>query len=212
MSENPDKTPGARAGTPNDVPGPAPEAGLPGTAAEPPPELPSPTPEERVATLENEKAELHDRMLRIAAEFDNWKKRSRKEMSDTETRSKEQVLRELLEIIDNLERATASWADNGDIDPRAVRDGVDLVLRQFRGKLERFQVKPVDSKGMAFDPRVHEAISQIPTADVKPGTVVSELQKGYMIGERLLRPAMVVVASAPPSSVPVAGEPGKGDA
>lgn len=115
MSEKPDKTPGARAGTPNDVPGPAPEAGLPGTAAEPPPELPSPTPEERVATLENEKAELHDRMLRIAAEFDNWKKRSRKEMSDTETRSKEQVLREFLEIIDNLERATASWADNGDI-------------------------------------------------------------------------------------------------
>ena len=97
MSEKPDKTPGARASTPNDVPGPAPEAGLPGTAAEPPPELPSPHPRGAVASLENEKAELHDRMLRIAAEFDNWKKRSRKEMSDTETRSKEQVLREFLE-------------------------------------------------------------------------------------------------------------------
>jgi molecular chaperone GrpE len=165
-------------------------------------ELPPPAPEQRVASLEAEKAELHDRMLRIAAEFDNWKKRSRKELTDGEARAKEQVLRDLLEVIDNLERATASWNEAKEIDPKAIRDGVDLVLRQFRSKLERYQVKPLEAKGVAFDPRFHEAISQVPAPDVKPGSVVHELQKGYMIGDRLLRPAMVVVAAAPPAPAP----------
>lgn len=180
----------------NDERGAAPKAEAP---AEPSPELPAPTPEERVASLEAEKAELHDRMLRIAAEFENWKKRSRKELSDGEARAKEQVLRDLLEVIDNLERATASWNEGKEIDPKAIREGVDLVLRQFRTKLERYQVKPLEAKGVPFDPRFHEAISQVPAPDAKPGSVVHELQKGYMIGDRLLRPAMVVVALAPPA-------------
>jgi molecular chaperone GrpE len=170
--------------------------------AEPAAELPPPTPEERVASLEAEKAELHDRMLRIAAEFENWKKRSRKELTDGEARAKEQVLRDLLEVIDNLERATASWTEGKEIEPKAIRDGVDLVLRQFRNKLERYQVKPLEAKGVAFDPRFHEAISQVPAPDAKPGSVVHELQKGYMIGDRLLRPAMVVVAAAAPAPAP----------
>ncbi len=178
----------------------------------PAPELPPPTPEERVASLEAEKAELHDRMLRIAAEFDNWKKRSRKELSDAEARAKEQVLRDLLEVIDNLERASTAWNDakeqGKDIDAKAIGDGVDLVLRQFRTKLDRYQVKALESKGVPFDPRFHEAISQMPSPDVKPGSVVHELQKGYMIGDRLLRPAMVVVAAAPPATA----EKGPGEA
>jgi len=157
-----------------------------------------------VALLETEKADLRDRMLRIAADFDNWKKRSRKELTDTEARSREQVLRDFLEIVDNLERATASLGEGKEADPKAIRDGVDLVLRQFRNKLERYQVKVVEAKGQPFDPRLHEAISQAPTPDAKPGSVLHELQKGYMIGERLLRPAMVVVAVAPPA--PAAAE------
>jgi molecular chaperone GrpE len=188
---------------------PASDAGTE-TAAEPVPELPPPTPEERVVALEAEKAELRDRMLRIAADFENWKKRSRKELSDGEARVKEQVLRDFLEIIDNLERATLSWQpgkeEGAQIDAKAIRDGVDLVLRQFRSKLERYQVKVVEAKGAAFDPRFHEAISQVPASDAKPGSVVHELQKGYMIGERLLRPAMVVVAAAPASPSPAATE------
>ena len=184
--------------------------------AESAPELPPPTPEQRMASLEAEKAELHDRMLRIAAEFDNWKKRSRKELTDSESRAKEQVLRDLLEVLDNLERATASWTESKEqgkeTDPKAIRDGVDLVLRQFRSKLERYQVKPLEAKGVAFDPRFHEAISQVPAPDAKPGSVVHELQKGYMIGDRLLRPAMVVVAVAPPSSAPAPAEKAAEDA
>jgi molecular chaperone GrpE len=199
MTENQDNTPAT------DQPAAAPNSeaaveGAPETA--PPPELPPPTPEERVTLLEAEKTELRDRMLRIAADFDNWKKRARKELADVEARSKEQVLRDFLEVVDNLERATASWTDGKEADPKAIRDGVDLVLRQSRSKLERYQVKPIESKGTPFDPRIHEAISQAPTPDAKPGSILHELQKGYLIGDRLLRPAMVVVAIAPPSSTP----------
>ncbi len=166
-----------------------------------------PTPEERIAILEVEKSEARDRMLRIAADFDNWKKRARKDQADGEMRAKESVLRDFLEIIDNLERATASWSEGKEGDAKSIRDGVDLVLRQFRSKLERYQVKSVEAAGLPFDPRMHEAISQVPTADVKPGSVLHELQKGYLIGDKLLRPAMVVVAAALPATKPQDSEP-----
>ena len=159
-----------------------------------------PSPAERVAALEAEKAELKDRMLRIAAEFDNYKKRTRKEMGEHEVKAREGVLREFLEIADNLERAVASWKEGEQKDVKSVQDGVDLVLRLFKSKLERHSVTAIVAKGQPFDPRVHDAISQAPSADVPPGTVLHELQKGYRVGERLLRPALVVVAKAPPAS------------
>jgi len=158
-----------------------------------------PTPEERVAALEAEKAEFRDRMLRIAADFDNWKKRARKDQADVEGRAREVVLRDFLEVADNLERAKASFGEGKQADATSVREGVELVLRQFRSKLERYQVRPVEALGQAFDPRYHEAIAQTPTTDVKPGSILHELQKGYLIGEKLLRPAMVVVAAPPPA-------------
>jgi Molecular chaperone GrpE (heat shock protein) len=176
-----------------------PEGAAPAPAAEPPA---PPSGEERIASLEAEKAEIKDRMLRIAADFDNWKKRARKDQSDGEMRAKESVLRDFLEIADNLERATASWVESKDSDAKSIRDGVELVLRQFRSKLERYQVKPIESLGLPFDPRFHEAVSQAPSAETKPGSVLHELQKGYLIGERLLRPAMVVVAAAAPTPAP----------
>ena len=173
--------------------------------------LPAPTPEERIALLEAEKAETKDRMLRIAADFENWKKRARKDQTDGESRAKEAVLRDFLEVVDNLERATASFADGKESDVKSVRDGVELVLRQFRSKLDRYQVKVVETLGQPFDPRLHEAISQAPSADAKPGSVLHELQKGYTIGERLLRPAMVVVATAAPAAKPADTNGDNGD-
>jgi molecular chaperone GrpE len=166
-----------------------------GESAEPPASAPAPagSPEERIATLEAEKTELRDRMLRIAAEFENWKKRSRKEQSDAEGKGRESVLKDVLEVMDNLERAVGA----GGTDAQAVLQGVNLVLRLFHSKLERHEVRPVEAQGKPFDPRLHDAISQVPSADVSPGTVLQELQKGYRIGERLLRPASVVVAVAP---------------
>jgi molecular chaperone GrpE len=168
------------------------------------------TPEDRVSALETEKNDLRDRMLRIAAEFENWKKRARREQTEAETKGRESVLRDMLEVIDNLERAIQSWT-TGPVDAQAIQQGVGLVLRQAQSKLDRHDVKPVEAKGKPFDPRVHDAISQVPSADVAPGTVLSELQRGYRIGDRLLRPASVVVAVSPPPGGDGAGKPAGGD-
>jgi len=199
MSENQEKPIDIDLTTPDEA---QPEAVPEGACTAPKPEPAPISSEERIALLEAEKSEIKDRMLRIAADFDNYKKRARKDQSDGEMRAKESVLRDILEIADNLERATASWRedkDGKDSDAKSIRDGVELVLRQFRSKLERYQVKAIESQGLPFDPRFHEAISQAPSAEAKPGSVLHELQKGYLIGDKLLRPAMVVVASAAPA-------------
>ena len=165
---------------------------------------PAPTDAERVAALTAERDEIKDRMLRIAAEFENAKKRARKEQDDAESKVREQVLRDMLDVIDNLERAVGAYGEGAPSaaaspaqDPAAVLKGVALVLRLFQSKLERYNVKPIAARGQPFDPRIHEAISRVETADVPPGAVAVELQRGYRIGERLLRPAMVSVATAP---------------
>src|SRR5206468_3708588 len=93
----------------------------------------------------------------------------------------------------------AAGADAGAIDGAAVLKGVSLVLRLLHQKLERNDVRPFDAQGQAFDPRVHEAISRVESADVPAGSVAGELQKGYKVGERLLRPALVSVSSGPKS-------------
>jgi molecular chaperone GrpE len=150
---------------------------------------------EQVQTLEKEKKDTYDRLLRAAADLDNFRKRTRKEIDDARFQAKEQTLKEILPGIDNLERAIA--AGSKEAGAQSVLEGVRLVLRQFQTALERADVKPFEAVGQPFDPARHEAISQIATAAYPPGTVAEELQKGYMIGSRLLRPALVAVAKAP---------------
>lgn len=162
-----------------------------------------PTPEARIATLEAEKGEMRERMLRIAADFDNWKKRARREQADAEVKGKESLLRDILEVADNLDRALGSMGDKPEA--QSIKEGVTLVSRLFAQKLERNDVKVVEAKGKPFDPRLHEAVARNPTADVPAGTVIEELQRGYMLGDRLIRPALVVVAVAPPSAQPADG-------
>jgi molecular chaperone GrpE len=180
---------------------PGPSPARPG---EPPPATSTPgtptTIEDRLAAVEAERNETRDRMLRIAAEFENYKKRMKRDQAEGEGKAREAVLRDMLEIIDNLERAVAASAGAGD--PKALQQGVELVLRLFQSKLERHDVRPFDAKGKPFDPRLHDAISQVASTELPPGSVVNEVQKGYKIGDRLLRPAMVAVASAPASRTP----------
>ncbi|HEX3906257.1 MAG TPA: nucleotide exchange factor GrpE [Polyangia bacterium] len=163
--------------------------------------LPPATPEDRAAALAVERDEMKDRMLRVAADFENWKKRARKEQSDAVNSAREAVLRDILEVVDNLERAAGAQAKagggDGVIDVAAVMKGVTLVLRLFQQKLERYEVKPFEVTGQPFDPRVHEAVSRIESAQVPAGAVAAELQKGYRVGERLLRPALVSVSTGP---------------
>jgi len=170
------------------------------------------SPAERIAALEAERDDFKDRMLRIAAEFENWKKRARKEQTDAENTARERVLRDMLEVADNLERATTAHAQstgNGSVDPAAVLKGVNLVLRLLKQKLERYEVRPFEAQGQPFDPRAHEAISRIEHPDVPAGAVAAELQKGYRIGDRLLRPAMVSVSTGPKAEGAARGEPNK---
>jgi molecular chaperone GrpE len=147
----------------------------------------APSLEQRLAALEAEKADL-----------DNYKKRIRNEMSEHETGTREAILSDFLEVADNLERAIASWERGGERNVKSIRDGVEMVLRLLRSKLARHSVTAIEAKGQPFDPRLHHAISQMSSNEVAPGAVLHEVQKGYRAGERLLRPATVVVASAPP--------------
>jgi len=151
---------------------------------------------EKVETLEREKKDTYERLLRTAADLDNFRKRTRKEIEDARIGAKEQALKEILPGIDNLERALAA-ASGREGGAEGVIEGVKLVLRQFLTALERLEVKAFESVGQAFDPSRHEAISQIETEAHAPGTVAGEMQRGYTIGSRLLRPALVAVAKAP---------------
>lgn len=177
----------------NGAPDPAPDP----AAAAPAPELTEATAEEKLAALAAERDETKDRMLRIAADFENWKKRAQKELTDKANEARERVLKDMLEVIDNLERAVAmqTTGGNGGVDGVAILKGVDLVLRLFKQKLERYEVRPFEATGQPFDPRVHEAISKVPHPESPAGSVAAELQKGYRVGERLLRPALVSVSA-----------------
>jgi molecular chaperone GrpE len=181
---------------PEGGPSPASDPGVAEAPSAVAPELPEATPEERAAALAAERDEVKDRMLRIAAEFENWKKRARKEQTDAVAEARERVLKDMLEVVDYLERAVGMQAaGNGAVDGPAVLKGVDLVLRLLKQKLERYEVRPFEAAGQPFDPRLHEAISRVEHPEIPAGSVAAELQKGYRVGERLLRPAMVSVSS-----------------
>jgi len=183
-------------------------------ASDPAPPAAPETIEELVGRLEREKSESHDRMLRVAADFENYKRRARRDMEDAGIRAKEQVLREVLPVLDNLDRALVATSRGGTVE--ALAQGVKLVEKQLLAGLEKFGIKGFEAKGQPFDPSRHEAIQQVETDAVPPGTVAEEFARGYVIGDRLLRPAMVAVAKAPsragdPSSAPDAGGTGDGD-
>jgi molecular chaperone GrpE len=173
---------------------------------QPPPEpaeapgVPAVVPEEEIKKLEQQVSELKDRLLRTAAEFENFKKRAKKEMEEAAARGRDALLKELLPVIDNLERALAHARPD---DPLAK--GVSMVDKQVMAALEKFGVSRFSAVGQPFDPAVHEAIQQVETTEVASGTVAQEFARGYMQGTRLLRPAMVAVAKAPPSDQPGAG-------
>ncbi|HEY3236163.1 MAG TPA: nucleotide exchange factor GrpE [Polyangiaceae bacterium] len=149
-----------------------------------------------------EAQKFRDQLLRTAADFDNYRKRSRREVSEAAQRGGEELLRELLPVFDNLERA-ASHADTA-TDVKALVEGLALVLRQFSDTLAKLGVERVPGVGTPFDPAIHEAIQHVQTDAHPPGAVTAEVQAGYRTKERLLRPALVVVAK--PASIESAGQ------
>jgi molecular chaperone GrpE len=139
-----------------------------------------------------EAARYKDSLLRTAADFDNFRKRTRREVDDARKAGREEFLKEILPVFDNLERGIQSSQRATEV--KAVADGLLMVLKQFENTLARLQITRVPTVGVMFDPSIHEAIQQVETDEQPAGTVVAEVQPGYMNGERLMRAAMVVVA------------------
>jgi len=140
----------------------------------------------------DEVAALEDRLLRLAAEFDNYKKRAARERTEYLTLANERLIAELLPILDDLERALVAAAEH---EEAQLEEGVRLVHRSLASLLERQGVQAIDTTGR-FDPHVHEALLSQPS-DAEEGSVLDVIQKGYKLGERVVRPARVVVAAAP---------------
>jgi molecular chaperone GrpE len=152
------------------------------------------SPEALSAELEQAQAEatkLREQLLRTAADYDNFRKRTRRDIEDTQRKSIEKVLLEVLPVSDNLERAVQ--AAQKATDAASVVEGVNMVLRFFEDALNRLGVERVQTVGQPFDPGLHEAVQQV-ESEQSPGTVVLELTPGYRINGKLLRPAMVAVA------------------
>ncbi|SDL77454.1 molecular chaperone GrpE [Geoalkalibacter ferrihydriticus] len=138
----------------------------------------------------------HDLYLRMAADLDNFRKRAQREREDLAKFANEKILREILPVMDNLERAVGHARQEGG-DNQGLFEGVEMTLNQFGKVLEKFGVAPIESVGKAFDPARHEAMGQVESAEHPANTVAQELQKGYVLHERLLRPALVMVTKTP---------------
>ena len=146
-----------------------------------------------VASLRQEKNTLQDRLLRTAAEFDNYRKRIERERRELSEFAAADVLTELLPILDNLERALQVPAGS---DADAYRKGVEMIERQMLDLLRKRGVTPIEAVGTDFNPNFHQAVSHETSPDHRDGEVIEEMRRGYMLGDRLLRPAMVKVAKA----------------
>lgn len=146
----------------------------------------------QLAAKEEELKALNDKYLRLAAEFDNYKRLAQRDQRDQIRFGNEQLLKELLPVVDNLERAIKAAKDSKGSD--GLVQGVDLTLKQLNGALGKFGVQPIPTVGEAFDPSGHQAVATVPSDQVPEKHVVEEFQRGYRLHDRILRPAMVTVS------------------
>jgi molecular chaperone GrpE len=162
-----------------------------------------PGPEQVIAELRSELEATKDKWLRAVAEHENYKKRMKREMEDAAVRSIQKLLPSFLPVMDNLERALEVGVpalENADEGNRKnvenLLQGIKMVQGEFLAALAKHGIEPVESVGVPFDPAVHDALQQFDSPDHPPGVVMREFEKGYRMGERLLRPARVIVAGA----------------
>jgi len=149
--------------------------------------------EAKLEVKEQEAKENYDRLLRVSAEFENYKKRASRDLAELRKFANQSLIKEMLSVIDNLELAMNSTNGHKTID-QGLLQGLDMTHKEILKVFEKFNVKPIEAKGQIFDPTYHEAVMQEETDEAGENTVINELQKGYLIHDRLLRPAMVVVA------------------
>ena len=158
---------------------------------------PEPDPEEKIAAQAAELEQAQDRLVRLQAEFENFRRRSLKERQESLQYGHQNLVKDLLATVDNLERAIAHSAEDAAASMESVLQGVELVQSDLLGALGKHGVRVVEPIKESFDPAFHEAMGQVPDASVEANSVVQVLQKGYLINDRMLRPARVLVAREP---------------
>jgi molecular chaperone GrpE len=161
--------------------------------------------EREVAALQQEKAQLEDRWLRLQADFENHRKRTLREKQEALSYGHELVVKDLLPVVDNLERAIEHASASTGADFEGMLQGVELVRRELLAVLAKHGVSPIEAEGEVFDPNLHEALAQMEDDRVPAGRIGRMLQKGYRLRDRLLRPARVMVSKGP-GHPPAAGE------
>ena len=161
--------------------------------------------------LMKENEDLKDRALRIAAEMENLRRRTARDVQDARSYAIANFARDMLTVSDNLRRGLdaipAEARETGDAAFKALFEGVDLTERAMLAALERHGVKKLNPQGEKFDPNFHQAMFEMPNPDIAAGTVVQVVQPGYSIGDRVLRPAMVGVSAGGPKAAPAGGNP-----
>lgn len=157
---------------------------------------------ERVAALEQELAEAKDRTLRVAADLENFRRRALKDREEAHNFGHQNLVKDLLPSVDNLERAVDHARKGGEESASGLLEGVELVLRELHSVLAKHGVTPIEALGQPFDPALHEAMAQVTDGSQPPGTVVEVFQRGYQLRARLLRPARVVVSKLPDGAGP----------
>lgn len=164
------------------------------------------SPEDVIVRLAAENEEFKDRALRLAAEMENLRRRTARDVQDARNYAIANFARDMLSVSDNLRRAIDAVPENsrqeGDAGLKALLEGVEMTERAMLSNLERHGVKKLEPKGEPFDPNFHQAMFEVPSPDVAASTVVEVVQTGYVIGERVLRPAMVGVAKGGPKQAP----------
>ncbi len=146
---------------------------------------------EELKKAEEERAVLYEKLLRLSAEFDNFRKRTQRELERFKELANETIIKELLLILDNFERALKAAEEGSSLE--TFVEGVKLIYRQFKETLKKFGVEEIEAEGTEFDPNVHEAVMQVEDEE-KDNVVVQEVQKGYKLKGKLIRPSKVVVA------------------
>jgi molecular chaperone GrpE len=152
------------------------------------------------ARLREELAEVDDRLLRLQAEFENFRKRALRERQEAAQYGSQNLFKDLVSVVDNLERAIAHARESGGGDLASFLQGVELVQRELLAIFEKNHVTEIEAQGKPFDPSLHEAMAQVESGSVPPNTVIDVLQKGFQLRDRLVRPARVIVAKAPEGS------------
>lgn len=156
--------------------------------------------EGEVAELREQLAEQKEQVLRAKAEMQNVRRRSELDVQKAHKFGTEKLIKELLPVVDSLEKAIESTRDDEVANEKVVtriREGVDMTLNMLLTNLEKFNVKQINPVGEPFDPQLHEAMSMVPSQEAEPNSVIAVMQKGYTLNDRLVRPAMVMVAKAP---------------